>query len=179
MKTSVFVVAIVLVSVNLATGQKYKATKGFVSFFSTTPVEDIKAVNNAVGSLLNTETGDLVFSINISDFQFEQSLMKEHFNEKYMETEKYPKARFVGKLSALRNDVAIAQEVKATGKMTMHGVTRDIEVTGTLQKTGDAWVMKAKFPVRLKDYQIEIPKLLWEKIAEVVDVTVDLSYSPQ
>src|SRR5689334_4241571 len=77
-------------------GQKFTAEKGELSFFSDGAIEDIEAKNAMVGSLFNTTTGELVFIAKIKDFMFPKSLMREHFNEKYMETEKYPKSTFTG-----------------------------------------------------------------------------------
>jgi polyisoprenoid-binding protein YceI len=160
-------------------GQKYVIEKSYVSFFSHAAIEDIKADNKKVSSIFNVATGEVVFSIPINEFQFAKSLMQEHFNEKYMESDKYPKATFQGKVSAFDLQVNGQQQAKATGKLTIHGVTRDVEIPGTLEKQGDKLAMKSKFVVKLADYKITIPQLLWKNIAEQVEVTVDFLYKPQ
>src|SRR5687768_6558079 len=78
--------------------QKFSTEKGTISFFSDAAIEDISAENTMVGSLFNSTTGELVYIVKIKDFIFPKALMREHFNEKYMETEKFPKALFTGKL---------------------------------------------------------------------------------
>lgn len=156
--------------------QKLVSEKGTVSFFSDATLEDIDAVNKKVTSILNLGTGDIVFAVPIKEFHFDKSLMEEHFNEKYMHSDQYPKSTFQGKVSGIDPASKEVQKVKAIGKLTIHGVTRDVEIPGTLENTGDKWLLKSKFPVKLEDYKVEIPKLLWEKIAESVEVTVDLSY---
>jgi polyisoprenoid-binding protein YceI len=178
MKQLIFILSCMMACLQVA-GQKYVIEKSFVSFYSHAAIEDIKADNKKVSSIFNTATGEVVFSIPISEFQFAKSLMQEHFNEKYMESDKYPKATFQGKISAFDLQVNGPQQAKATGKLTIHGVTRDVEIPGTLEKQGDKLAMKAKFMVKLADHKITIPQLLWQNIAEQVEVTVDFLYKPQ
>jgi polyisoprenoid-binding protein YceI len=147
-------------------------------FFSKTPVEDINAKNTAVNSLFNSATGDIAFSMMMKDFEFKKSLMKEHFNEKYLETDKFPKSTFQGKLIGYSVDKAGVQEVKGSGKLTIHGVTKEVETTGTVEFVNGKAIAKSKFIVLLKDYDIKIPQLLWKNIAESIDVTIDLTYKP-
>ncbi len=162
-----------------AIGQKYIIEKAFVSFFSDAAIEDITADNKKASSIFNESTGEVVYSIPINEFQFEKSLMQEHFNEKYMESDRYPKSTFQGKLQGYNPDGKGPQQVKATGKLTIHGVTKDVEIPGTIEKTGNRISMKSKFIVKLEDHKIAIPQLLWQNIAEQVEVTVDFLYKPQ
>jgi hypothetical protein len=159
--------------------QKYSTEKTFVSFFSDAAIEDITAENTKTAGVFNAATGDIAFSVPIKDYEFAKSLMKEHFNEKYMETEKYPKSTYQGKVSGYDPNATGVQNVKATGKLTIHGVTKDVELPGTIEKQGDKLVMKSKFIVKLEDYNIAIPQLLWQNIAEQVEVTADFTFKPQ
>jgi hypothetical protein len=160
------------------TAQKYVAEKSVITFFSDALIEDITATNSKTASIFNKETSDLVFSVPIREFQFEKKLMQEHFNEKYMESEKYPKATFSGKLINLDVTKANEQQVKAKGKLTIHGVTKDVELDGTAQ-LGDKIVLKSKFSVKLADYNVTIPQLMFQNIAEEVEVTINFTYKPQ
>jgi len=160
-------------------GQKYSTEKSLVSFFSDAAIEDITATNKKVSGLYNPTTGDIVFSIPISEFQFAKSLMQEHFNEKYMESDKYPKATFQGKVSGIDISNKDSQQAKAIGKLTIHGVTNDVEIPGTLERQDNKLVMKTKFIVKLADYKIAIPQLLWQNIAEQVEVTSEFTFKPQ
>jgi len=162
----------------LAHAQKFTSDKTFVKFFSSASIEDITAENTKSSSIFNEATGDVVFSIPIKEFEFAKSLMKEHFNDKYMETEQFPKAIFQGKISGYQSSVAGEQKATATGKMTIHGLTRDVQIPGTMINTNGALTMKAKFMVKLADYKITIPQLLWKNIAEEVEVTVEFNYKP-
>jgi hypothetical protein len=171
------VVTIVLLCAN-AQAQKYTSEKGMISFFSDAAIEDIEAVNNMVGSLFNASSGDLVYIVKIKDFKFDKSLMREHFNEKYMETEKFPKSTFQGKVTGFTVNNTAEQKVKAVGKLTIHGVTKDIDVPGTLHFVNGKALMKSKFMVRLADYNVKIPTLVWQNIAEEVEVKVEFTYKP-
>ena len=158
--------------------QKYTAEKGDLSFFSDGAIEDIEAKNSMVGSLFNSTSGELVFIAKIRDFIFPKSLMREHFNEKYMETERYPKSTFTGTLVGFKAGVAGEQKVSAKGKINIHGITKDIDVPGTIEFKDGKATMKARFNVKLADYNIKIPTLIWQNIAEEVEVRVEFTYKP-
>lgn len=163
----------------VANAQKYSTEKTFVSFFSDAAIEDITAENTKTAGVFNAATGDIAFSVPIKEYQFEKSLMQEHFNEKYMETEKYPKATFQGKVSGYDPNAMGAQKVTSKGKLTIHGETQEVEIPGTIEKQNDKLIMKSKFIVKLADYKIAIPQLLWQNIAEQVEVTTDFTFKPQ
>ena len=170
---------LLLITCYVVWGQKYTTEKSFVSFFSSATIEDITADNIKSASIFNAETGDIAYSIPIKEFEFAKSLMKEHFNEKYMDTEKYPKATFQGKIEGFDTKASGVQSVKAVGKLTIHGETKEINVPGTIETQGEKLYMKSKFTVKLEDYKITIPQLMWQNIAEQVEVTVNFIYKPQ
>lgn len=177
MKRSILLSLIILYSA-LVSAQKFSTERGTISFFSDAAIEDIAAENTMVGSLFNSTTGELVYIVKIKDFVFPKALMREHFNEKYMETEKFPKSLFTGKLKGYDVNAKGEQNVVATGKMTIHGVTKEISVPGTLLFDAGKATMKAKFMVVLKDFDIKIPKLVWQNIAEEIEVKIDFVYKP-
>ncbi|MCA6381591.1 MAG: YceI family protein [Cytophagales bacterium] len=156
--------------------QKLTAERTFVSFFSKASIEDIKGENTKAMSIFNSETMDIVFSIPIKEFEFDKALMKEHFNEKYLESEKFPKATFAGKVSGFSIETNGDQNVTAKGKMTIHGVAREIEVPGVIMMEGGRLIVKAVFKIKLADYKVKIPQLLWKNIAEEVEVKIDFVY---
>lgn len=120
----------------------------------------------------------VAFVITIRDFEFEKKLMQEHFNEKYLESEKYPKATFQGVVKNFYPATSGVQTVTAIGKLTIHGVTREVTISGTLENQNNTLQLHSKFVVVLQDYRVEIPQLLWQNIAEQVEVTVSLTMSP-
>ena len=178
MKKIVFWVLFFVVTLN-ASAQKYVGESGVITFFSDAVIEDIKAENAKVTSIFNAETNEIAFSLPIREFQFEKKLMQQHFNEKYMNSEKYPKGTFSGKIEGYDKSVGGSQEVKAVGKLTIHGVTQTVTIPGTISMKDSKMNMKSKFIVKLADYKIDIPQLMWQNIAEQVEVTVDITYKPQ
>lgn len=162
----------------LAHAQKFTSDKTYIKFFSDAAIEDITAENTKSSSIFNEATGDVVFSIPIKEFEFDKSLMKEHFNEKYMETEQFPKSTFQGKISGYLSSATGEQKATASGKLTIHGVTQDVQIPGTMANADGTLTMKAKFIVKLADYKIKIPQLLWKNIAEEVEVTIEFNYKP-
>jgi polyisoprenoid-binding protein YceI len=162
----------------LGHAQKYTSSRSSITFFSDAAIEDITAENKKGASIFNPSNGEIVFSIPIQEFQFEKKLMQEHFNEKYMESDKYPKAMFQGKIVEFNPELE-SQKARAQGKLTIHGVTRDIDVTGTIEKKDKNYIIKSTFPIKLVDYKIEIPQILWQNIAEEVEVKIEFEYKPQ
>lgn len=159
--------------------QRYKAYDGHISFFSEAPIEDIQANNSKVSSIFVPSEGTIAFSVVIKDFQFPKKLMQEHFNDKYLESERFPRSTFTGRITGFSPSTSGLQSVRAKGQLSIHGITRDIDVPGTIQVRDDALLMKSKFKIVLADYGVEIPKLLWKNISDQVEVTIDLTYKKQ
>ncbi|HEY3405713.1 MAG TPA: YceI family protein [Ohtaekwangia sp.] len=167
------------VTTGVVHAQKFVTEKSNVVFFSDAAIEDITAKNAKTAGIFNPTTGDIAFSVPIKEFQFEKSLMQEHFNEKYMESEKFPKGTFQGTITGFDANATGSQKASAKGKLTIHGVTKEVEIPGTIEKQGDKWMLNTKFIVKLVDYKIEIPQLLWQNIAEQVEVTADFTFKAQ
>jgi hypothetical protein len=170
------IVALSSLNFSISYGQKFTTETGFISFFSDAPVEDITAQNTMVGSIFDSANGDIVFMVPIKDFQFEKRLMREHFNEKYMETHKYPKASFKGKVTGYTLTKAGPQQVRVAGKLSLHGVTRDVEANGTMDFQNGKMIAKSKFMLKLADYNITIPQIVWQNISEEVEVKIEFTY---
>ncbi|MEI9921779.1 MAG: YceI family protein [Bacteroidota bacterium] len=172
------VLIIVCVAGSSFAQKKYSADKTDVQFYSHAPLEDIKATNTKSSAIFNADNGEIAFSVSMKDFKFAKALMQEHFNEKYVESEKYPKSTFQGTVVGYKPDVKGLQQVKAQGKLTIHGVTKDIDVPGTVEGQGNKLQMKSKFTVKVADYNIAIPSIVFQKIAEEVEVTLDFTFKP-
>lgn len=161
--------------------QKWGTRAGQVEFFSKTPLENIEARNKKVSAVVDAATGAVAVSLAIRDFKFERALMEEHFNENYLESDKYPRAEFRGILENPQT-VNWAKDgiypVKVSGNLTLHGVTQKVAAAvQILVKDGKAGVT-GNFPIRLADYKVEIPTLVSAKIAESVDVTLVIAMQP-
>lgn len=177
-KVLLMVVAICLLNSQLI-AQKSYTKNGNISFFSTSPLENIDAKNNQVMSVLDTQTGSLQFSVIIKAFHFKKSLMEEHFNEDYMESTKYPKAIFKGAFTDLKK-IYFAKDgsynVFVSGDFTLHGVTKKITVPGIITVKNGIPTAASKFTVKLADYDISIPKILKDNISENIIITVACTY---
>jgi len=164
-----------------ASGQKYMTKTGFISFFSHTPMEDIKGDNNQVASVIDISTGEMVFQVLIKSFHFEKTLLEEHFNENYMESDKFPKASFKGKITNLstvdfkKNG---SYEVQVEGDLTIRDVTKKMSVKGILEVVTGGINTNSKFIIAPEDFNIEIPSVVRENIAKTIEVTVTMKYSP-
>ena len=160
-----------------ANAQIYKSTESMVSFFSETPLENINATNKASVSVLNINTGEIVFKVPIASFSFKDATMQEHFNENYMESDKYPSAVL---------DMAIVENIDLTkdgayditlhGTVDMHGTKQARDIKGKLIiKNGVPVQATAAFDVKLADHGIKIPKAVTMNIAEIIKVDVDFA----
>jgi polyisoprenoid-binding protein YceI len=148
-----------------------------ISFFSKTPIRDIEAENTATSSLINIETKDIVIKIPVKSFQFPNKLMQEHFNENYLETEKFPFSTFKGKINEVIDLTKPGKyNVTATGKIAMHGVERNQNFRGTATVKDNKVTLDCIFEVALVDFKIDIPKLVFEEIAEKIKVTLKINY---
>lgn len=162
-------------------GQIYHTDKGYVKFFSSAPLEDIKAENQEVISFLNIENGELAFKVKISHFDFKKELMKEHFNENYLESETYPYATFKGKIKNWDNitfEEGTPQDVMVEGTLEIHGVSKDYTSQGVMTKDKEQFTARSVFNVSVADHEIKIPTIVFKNIAEVVEVTVETTYTP-
>ena len=149
--------------------QQYLANNGEISFFSNAPMEDISAQNNKVSAVYDSATKALVFQLKIIDFVFPNSLMQEHFNENYLESDIYPKSIFSGKVISQDGKNAIVE-----GNLTIHGKTKKIKAEGILKQEKNTVNISAEFIVKLEDYDVKIPTIVMYKIAEEIEVKVNI-----
>jgi hypothetical protein len=163
-----------------ASAQKYMTKNGYIGFYSHTPMEDIKGDNNQVASVLDSGTGDIVFQVLIKSFHFERALMEEHFNENYLESEKFPKATFKGKITdpaAVSFSKNGKYDITVEGDLTIHNVTRKVTVKGTVEVVSGVVNANSKFNIVPEDYGINIPGVVREKINKNLEVTVEMKYA--
>jgi hypothetical protein len=179
MKSLLIIFAVSLFLTGTATAQNYVTKNGKISFFSKTDIEDISAVNNQVVSVLTPKTASIAFSVLINGFLFKKALMQEHFNENYMESAKYPKAGFKGtftdisKVDFTRDG---AYNVTVTGDLTMHNVTKKINVPATILIKSGKISANTSFKVKLDDYKISVPKIVEGNISKTIEIKVDCNY---
>jgi polyisoprenoid-binding protein YceI len=161
--------------------QKYMTRNGYIGFYSHTPMEDIKGDNNQVASILDTSTGEFVFQVLIKSFHFDQALVEEHFNENYMESDKFPKSTFKGKIMNLASiDFSKSgyYDVTVEGDLNIHNVTNKVTVKGNIEVISGAINANSKFNIVPEEYKIDIPSVVRDKIAKNLEVTVTMKYLP-
>ena len=160
--------------------QKYFTRNGHIWFYSEAPLENIEAHNRQANSIIDFTDGSMVFSLLMKSFEFEKALMQEHFNEKYVHSDEFPKAQFKGHIENI-SEVDINTDgtypAKVAGELTIHGVTKAVETEGTIEIKDGKVSAKAVFPVAVDDYDIKIPDLVKDNIAKVVDVHVEMDYA--
>ncbi len=185
MKTTLFATIFLTCAIASLFGQtKFFSREGHIFFDATSnrSLEVVEANNRAVSSVVDMATGQMEFAALIKSFRFERALMEEHFNENYLESTKYPKAVFKGKIADLKA-VNIAKDgtypVKITGQMTLHGVTKPLNADASLTvKGGQITAGKSSFSLTLADFNIKVPSLVADKVAKVVKVDVNVPYQP-
>jgi polyisoprenoid-binding protein YceI len=167
-----------------ASAQKFFTRDGKVNFDATaaSSPEKINALSNSVTAVLDASNGNFQWAVLIKGFQFEKSLMQEHFNENYMESGKFPKATFIGKIVNL-SDVNLSKDgtynAVVSGQMTIHGVSKDITTNGALTVAGGNIRVNAGFNLPMADYSISIPSLVSDKVAKEAKILVDASLVPK
>jgi hypothetical protein len=172
---------ILMVAVTAANAQKYMTKNGFIGFFSHTPMEDIKGDNNQVAAILDISSGEMVFQALVKSFHFDRALMEEHFNENYMESDKFPKSSFKGKitnLSAVNFSKDGVYDVTVDGDLTIRDATNKISTAGKIEIKNGELIATSKFNISPEDYKIVIPGVVREKINKELEVTVLIKYSP-
>lgn len=163
---------------------KLVSKNAHISFFSHTVAEDITANNYKVLSTINTETGEIVYSVPMQSFEFEKALMQKHFNSKdFLDTKAHPKAKFTGKIthvSAVNFDKDGTYEANVQGDLTIKGVTKPIREKGTITVKGKQVEVQAKMKIMLADYGISFVKgKPSTNVAKEVEATINAVYVPE
>ena len=165
-------------SISQAGQDIYTCKDAKISIFSTAPIEDISASSSNGTSVYNASTGELAFSVPIRSFKFPKALMQEHFNDDYMESDKFPKATFKGTIKEhpdlTKNG---SYPVTAAGDFEVHGVSQARTINGTIKVSGGVVSMTSEFMVKCADHHIDIPKIVFHNIAESIKINVSATYS--
>ena len=163
-----------LLSINNLHAQVLSFHHGEVEFYTETVMSDIEAVTKTANVKLDIQTGNFEASVNIQSFEFEYETMQEHFNEKYMESDKFPQATFKGKIVQNIAGISGEMEVDASGKMTIHGVSKEIKIKAKISKKQDYTVVDCKIPVVFEDYKVDEPSILSKSVAKDVLIKVSV-----
>ncbi|MDQ1267176.1 MAG: hypothetical protein QG635_2330 [Bacteroidota bacterium] len=182
MKYAILIILFLAMTAGISAQDKYISKNGHIWFYSSTPIETIEAHNNQAASVIDIKKGEIAFDLLIRAFKFEKALMEEHFNENYMESEKYPKSKFAGKFIGFNSENFRkngAYDAAVEGNLTIHGITKQIKIAGKIEVKDGKINVKAKFDIKPEDYKIAIPGLVRDKIASIIQTTVDVQYEPK
>ena len=172
------IILLTLLSITKTDQELYTCKNAHITLFSKALIEDIKATTSSGVSVYNASTGELDFSVPISTFQFEKAFMQQHFNSDYMESDKYPRAIFKGKI---QEHIDITREgaytVNVAGDLTVHGITQKRTIQGSLTVRNGIISMASEFIVKCADHHIDIPQILFYHIAENIKITVSATYN--
>ena len=171
--TKYFILAVLLLYFNKLHSQVLSFHHGEIEFFTETVMSDIEAFTDKAVVKLDIQTGNFEATVNIQSFEFEYETMQEHFNGKYMESDKFPQATFKGKILQNISNISGTTEVDASGKMTIHGVTKEIKIKAKISKKQDFTVVECKIPVVFEDYKVDEPSILSKSVAK--DVLIQVS----
>lgn len=154
---------------------------GHIYFISHTEIIDIDANHYQTGSFLNTRTGEMAFTLLMKSFRFTLPLAEEHFNENYVESDKFPKASFKGRIMDF-DPLKLMQEtdynVVVQGDLTIHGITATVKEAGVLKKSGNKISAVSKFTILLDTYGIKVPAVVEDRVAKEIPIQIDLTYEP-
>ena len=183
MKKIISVCILFLLFVFVADSQIYITRNGNISFYSHTPLEEIKAQNNEAVSIINPATGDVEFKVAIKSFHFAKTSMEEHFNdEDYMASAKYPKAAFKGKISNI-SAVNFSRDgtysIGVNGDLTIRDVTKPVYAPGTITVKSGSIIVNSTFKVKRKEFNVIGEAFVQSKISEDIGITVNCQYDKQ
>jgi len=171
-------IATMLVLALIGQSQRYMTKNGYIRFYSETPIETIEAHNRQVNSALDAASGEFVFKVLMRSFEFKKALMQEHFNENYVESEKFPNSTFKGRVTNISEiDFKTPGEYPAevAGVLTIHGVDQDVRERGTFTVSDGMVKGYCRFILKPSDFRIRIPNTVINNIAEEIEVTVDVA----
>jgi polyisoprenoid-binding protein YceI len=158
--------------------KKVFSKSGIISFYSKTDVENIEAKNKKVYAVIDAGNNNIELALLVKGFEFEKALMQEHFNEDYLESDKYPKAVFKGSFDENNLPVTFAnnttQKLQVTGNLTLHGITKAIKTTATITVKNQVISATSSFTIFLSDYKIKVPALVAGNISKEILVSINI-----
>ncbi|MFA5814716.1 MAG: YceI family protein [Bacteroidales bacterium] len=182
MKKSGFILLLLTIFTSVKSQDTLWFTRtGHIYFISHTDIIDIDANHYQTGSFLNTRSGEIAFILLMKSFQFTLPLAEEHFNENYVESEKFPKATFKGKILDFDPSKLLPEidyKVVVEGDLTMHGVTSTVREQGILRRSGNEIRAVSKFTIHLDTYNIKVPNIVEDRVAKEIPIDVNLKYEP-
>ena len=162
------------VSFHLVAQKRFEVVSGHIDFTSDAPLELINASSEKARGIIDPASKQFAFIVNTGSFKgFNSELQRQHFNEKYMETEKYYQSTFSGAiLDTINFKVNGVYKVRARGTLLVHGKKQPRTITGTITVLNGQLTLDSSFKVPLADHDIEIPKIVNQKVATEIIVSL-------
>ena len=180
-KPMVFLFPLVLLFTSVTAQDKYYTKSGKIHFVSQGVIETIEAQHKSVTCVLDTKTGNIQFSVLLKGFEFRKALMQEHFNEDYVESDKYPRSEFRGQITN-NGDINYSKDgeydAKVKGMLSLHGETREIEASGKIIIKNGKVQADAEFNIQMSDYKISIPSLVKQNMSNTIKISTDCTLEP-
>ena len=168
---SIYIFSFLLFSSVFSAQEKLVSKSGKITFEASVPTfEEVKATSNNATFVLKPDTGDLKSLVMITSFRFKIALMEEHFNENYIESDKFPKAIFRGKIDNfnISSITTTAKEYTAKGTLNMHGKSKDITIMLQIKKVDSGIDIVSNFYVNASDFDIDIPSIVKNKVSNKI-----------
>jgi polyisoprenoid-binding protein YceI len=177
----IFIFGVFLSLVLFSNAQSFfEMNGGVIKFESEALLENITATSNQTKGIVNIAQNTFAFSVEINSFKgFNSDLQKEHFNENYLESDIYTKSTFTGKLIDKFDPTKATQTIRSKGQLEIHGVKQERIISVTLVKSGNNYTLSADFNVLLADFGISVPRIVNQKIAEIIFVTIRGTIKPK
>jgi polyisoprenoid-binding protein YceI len=169
----IILIILFIISNNLFAQKELTTSSGVISFEASVPLfEEVAAINETIPCVLNTKSGVLISEIQMKDFRFKLPLMEEHFNKKYLESDRYPNANFKGTIEGFNLNIigTSPKEFKMKGELKIHGKSKKISTYVVLKKTENGLEIVSDLKLNIKDFNIKIPEILSMKVAETVKI---------
>jgi polyisoprenoid-binding protein YceI len=170
---------LVLAFFNASAQSRFFTKDAKINFNSSTPLEDIIAESNQATTFIDIDNNEVAFSVLTTSFKFRRALMEEHFNENYMESTKFPKAKFTGKIITpidWKSQKSVTVDVK--GELTMHGASKEVTIKAQITPGKDKITATSEIKIKPEDFKISIPSAVRDKIAKEVTIKIDAVYAP-
>ncbi len=178
-RTITTITFLLLTQVLFAQAEKYFTRNATITFTSVAPIENIISSNKFSNCILNTQTGDLVLKAIIKSFEFENQAMLEHFNNDYLNSDKFPNAIFEGKIiTPIDYKKNGTYDVVVKGNLTIHGITKAVKQLGIIKITNEKILATSKFSIQLSDYGVIVPNNYLKKISNTVDLDINATMTP-
>lgn len=171
----------VLLAASSMAQDKFFTKSGNIQFASKGVIETIEATHRSITCVLDSKTGDIQFAVLMKGFEFRKALMQEHFNENYVESDKYPKSEFRGQITN-NSEVNYTKDgvypVHIKGKLTLHGQTKDVEADGKITVKDGKLLAVSKFKILMSDYEIDIPGTVTQNMSDTINISVNCTLEP-